>query len=194
MLATIQEIQMSFPQPEDILTPRLALIAITPETVLSEKAGDNRLGEIIRCIIPSAWPHADWEPHVFDFFLNQFAQHPDQIGWPRYIALPQPNGTRTLIGTVGAFSKTDPPAICEIGYGILPPYEGCGFATEATQALIAHLRKDQRVCALIAHTYPSILASLRIMEKCGLTYDGNGEEPGTIRYRLCLRTAGSLGN
>jgi [ribosomal protein S5]-alanine N-acetyltransferase len=177
---------MSFPQSEDILTPRLALIAITPEAVLSEQAADNRLGEIIRCSIPPNWPPADWEPHVFDFLLNQFAQHPDQIGWPRYVALPH-NGTRILIGTVGAFSKTDPPAECEIGWGILPPWEGQGFATEAAKALIAHLRKDQRVSALTAHTYPSIPASIRIMEKCGLTYNGEGEEPGTIRYRLSLR-------
>jgi [ribosomal protein S5]-alanine N-acetyltransferase len=26
-----------------------------------------------------------------------------------------------------------------------------------------------------------------VMEKCGLTYDGEGEEAGTIRYRLQLR-------
>lgn len=183
---------MSFPYPEDILTPRLALIAITPEAVLSEQAGDNRLGQIIRCTIPSCWPHADWEPHVFDFFLRQFAEHPDQLGWPRYIALPNPDGTRTLIGTVGAFSKTNPPTICEIGYGILPPWEGQGFATEATQALIAHLRKDQRIATLIAHTFPTISASIRIMEKCGLTFDGDGEEPGTIRYKRELRSCGDL--
>jgi RimJ/RimL family protein N-acetyltransferase len=178
---------MSFPQPEDIFTSRLALIAITPEAILSEQAGDNRLGEIIRCTIPPSWPPKDWEPHVFDFFLNQFAQHPDQIGWPRYVALPDPDGTRTLVGTVGAFSKTDPPAICEFGYATLPPWEGHGFATEAAQALITHLRKDQRVTDIIAHTFPTIPASIRIMEKCGLTYDGDGEEPGTIRYRLNLQ-------
>jgi len=180
---------MSFPHPEDILTPRLALIAITPEAILSEQAGDNRLHEIIRSTIPPTWPHADWEPHVFDFLLNQFAQHPDQIGWPRYVALPNPDGIRTLIGTVGAFSKTDPPTVCEIGYGVLPPWEGQGFATEATQALIAHLRKDRHITTLIAHTFPTIAASIRIMEKCGLTYDGDGEEPGTIRYKLDLRSS-----
>lgn len=177
---------MSFPL-GDILTPRLALIAITPEAILSEQAGDNRLGEIIRCTIPSNWPPKDWEPHVFDFLLNQFAQHPDQIGWPRYVALPMPDGTRTLIGTVGAFSKTDSPSICEIGYAILPPSGGHGFATEATQALIAYLRKDPRLTTIIAHTFPTIPASIRIMEKCGLTYDGDGEEPGTVRYKLDLR-------
>lgn len=178
---------MSFAHPKDILTPRLTLIPITPEAILSEQTGDNHLGEIIRCTIPPAWPPADWEPHVFDFFLNQFAQHPDQLGWPRYVALPHSDGTRTLIGTVGAFSKTDPPTVCEIGYATLPPWERQGFATEATQALIAHLSNDHRVNTVIAHTYPSIPASIRIMEKCGLTYDGTGDEPGTLRYRLALR-------
>lgn len=178
---------MSFPQPEDILTRRLALIAITPEAILSEQAGDNRLGEIIRCIVPLNWPLADWEPHVFDFLLKQFSEHPDQIGWPRYVALPNPDGTRTLIGTVGAFSKTEHPSVCEIGYGILPPWEGRGFATEATQALIQHLCQDRRLSAIIAHTFPSLSASIRVMEKCGMIYDGNGEAPGTIRYRLCLQ-------
>lgn len=179
---------MPFLQPEDILTRRLALIAITPEAILSEQAGDNRLGQIIRCAIPSNWPHKDWEPHVFDFFLRQFADHPDQVGWPRYVALPAADGTRTLIGTVGAFSKTDPPSICEIGYGILPPWEGQGFATEAAHALIAYLRKDPRITTIIAHTFPTIPASIRIMEKCGLAYDGDGEELGTIRYKLDLQS------
>ncbi len=179
---------MSVLQPEDILTPRLALIAITPEAILSEQAGDNRLGEIIRCIIPPSWPPKDWEPHVFDFFLDQFARHPNQIGWPRYVALPNPDGTRTLIGTVGAFSKTDPPSVCEFGYSTLPPWEGRGFATEAAQALIQYLRNDQRITEIIAHTFPTIPASIRIMEKCGLTYDGDGSEAGTIRYKLELST------
>jgi [ribosomal protein S5]-alanine N-acetyltransferase len=178
---------MSFPQREDILTPRLVLIAITSEAILSEQAGDHRLGEIIRCTIPSNWPLTHWEPHVFDFLLNQFAQHPDQIGWPRYIALPQPDGTRTLIGTLGAFSKTDPPTVCEIGYGLLSPYEGKGFATEAARALIEYLRADERIHSIIAHTFPSIPGSIRVMEKCGLTFDGDGEESGTIRYKLDLR-------
>jgi ribosomal-protein-alanine N-acetyltransferase len=182
---------MSLSQREDILTPRLALITLTPEAILSEQAGDHRLGEIIRCTIPSNWPLTHWEPHVFDFLLNQLDQHPDQLGWPRYIALPHPDGTRTLIGTLGAFSKTDPPTICEIGYGILPPYERRGLATEATQALINYLRNDPRIQTIIAHTFPTLPASIRVMEKCGLTFAGEGEEEGTIRYQLHLHPSPS---
>jgi len=29
-----------------------------------------------------------------------------------------------------------------------------------------------------------------VMEKCGMVFDGDGDEAGTIRYRLRLRGAG----
>ena len=41
--------------------------------------------------------------------------------------------------------------------------------------------------SVIAHTYPALRGSIRVMEKCGMTFDGEGEEAGTIRYRLALR-------
>ena len=172
---------------DDIVTTRLTLIAITPETLLSEKNGDGRLGELIQCVIPANWPHKDWEPHVFDYLLAHFAEHPGEIGWPRYVGFVPPGGRRTLIGTVGAGTKAAKPSECEIGYGILPPYEGRGFATEGTKALIEFLRGYERIESVIAHTFPSIPASIRVMEKCELVFDGEGEEPGTVRYRLQLR-------
>jgi RimJ/RimL family protein N-acetyltransferase len=173
----------------DILTSRLALIAITPDSILAEQsaAGNyRRFGEVIGCTIHREWPPIHWEPHVFDFFLKQFSEHPNQVGWNRYVALPQPDGTRILIGSLGAFSKTDS-ATCEIGYGILPSFESQGFATEGTRALIDFLRSGGRVASIIAHTFPSLPRSIRVMEKCGLTLDGQGEEAGTVRYRLNLR-------
>ena len=172
---------------DDIVTPRLTLIAITPEMLLSEKNGDGRLGELIQCVIPANWPHKDWEPHVFDFLLNQLAEHPEQLGWPRYVSFAPPGERRTLIGTVGAGMKAGRPVEYEIGWGILPPYEGRGFATEAARALIDYLRGDERIESLIAHTFPSIQGSIRVMEKCGMVFDGEGEEAGTVRYRLNLR-------
>lgn len=175
--------------PPDILTSRLTLIAVTPKSVLTEQAanGDYRIfGESIGCTMHAEWPPEHWEPHVFDFFLKQFRNHPDQIGWGRYVALPQADGTRMLIGTLGAFSKEEPPQTCEIGYGILPSFQGNGFATEGTDAIINLLRRDGRVESVIAHTYPSLKQSLRVMEKCGLTYDAPGDETDTVRYRLKL--------
>jgi len=178
---------MSLNLRDDIVTSRLTLIALTPEMLMSEKNGDGRLGELIKCVIPENWPLKDWELHVYDFLLTQLAEHPEQLGWPRYVSFVPPGGLRTLIGTLGAFTKAAKPSECEIGYSILAPYEGRGFATEGARALIDYVRGDDRLDSVIAHTFPSILASIRVMEKCGLVFDGEGEEPGTIRYRLHLR-------
>jgi [ribosomal protein S5]-alanine N-acetyltransferase len=171
----------------DIITPRLSLIAITPEMLFSEKNCDGRLGEHIQCVIPANWPPADWEPHVLDFLLSQFTEHPDQLGWCRYVSFIPPGGHRALIGTLGAFTRASRPSECEIGYSILAPHEGRGFATEGARAMIDYLRGNAELSSIIAHSFPSLPASIRVMEKCGMVFDGEGEEPGTIRYRLQLR-------
>jgi ribosomal-protein-alanine N-acetyltransferase len=171
---------------DDIVTARLSLIAITPEMLVSEKNGDGRLAELTRCVIPVNWPPTNWEPHVYDFLLKQLAEHPEQLGWPRYVSFAE-DGRRRLIGTLGAYATVPDASVCEFGYEILPPYEGRGFATEGAKALIEYLRRDERIESVIAHTFPSIPASIRVMEKCGLVFDGEGEEAGTVRYRLRLR-------
>lgn len=178
---------MSFLLRDDIVTPRLTLVAITPEMLLSEKNGDGRLGELIQCAVPANWPPEHWEPHVFDFLLKQLADHPEQLGWNRYVSFVPEDGRRTLIGTLGAFSKAAGASECEIGYSILPPYEGRGFATEGARGLIDRLHRDAGIVSVIAHTFPSLPGSIRVMEKCGLVFDGEGEEAGTVRYRLQLR-------
>jgi ribosomal-protein-alanine N-acetyltransferase len=172
---------------DDIVTARLTLIAITPGMLLSEKNGDGRLGELIQCVIPANWPPEHWEPHVFDFLLEQLAEHPERLGWNRYVSLAASDGRRTLIGAMGGFTKEGRPSECEIGYSIQAPYERRGFASEGARALIDYFRRDEQLESVIAHTFPSLPGSIRVMEKCGLTFDGEGEEAGTVRYRLRLR-------
>jgi hypothetical protein len=132
---------MSLPSCDDIVTPHLSLIAITPEMLNSERTNDHhRLGELLQSAIPTNWPPVDWEPHVLDFILAQFQQHPEQIGWHRYVIFRHPDSARSLIGALGAFSKGVPPSECEIGYSILPPFEGRGFAvtSESTVSSPTH--------------------------------------------------------
>jgi RimJ/RimL family protein N-acetyltransferase len=177
---------MLLDQHDDLRTSRLVLIAITPAMLGSEKSVDRKLGALIGCAVPSNWPPVHWEPHVLDILLKQYERCPEQICWHRYVALLNQDGTRSLIGMIGAFWREASPAECEIGYSILSPYEGQGLATEASQALIQLIRRNPQIKSIIAHTFPELAASIRVMEKCGLVFDGEGEEERTIRYRLWL--------
>jgi [ribosomal protein S5]-alanine N-acetyltransferase len=157
-----------------ISTARLELVAVTPESVLSEQAGDGRLGEILGCRVTEGWPLEDWEPHVLVWLLNRFAEDPRSVMWCRYILLRQDGAAPVLIGTVGA--------VPEFGYGIVPEFRRLGYALEAAQAMIAWTEAQGEVTQLVAHTYPELAGSIRILERCGFALEGPGVEERTIRY------------
>ena len=66
----------------------------------------------------------------------------------------------------------------EIGYGVLPAYEGNGYTTEALQAM-THWAFDQKSVVFVeAETDPDNRASQRVLEKCGFVPDGRTGEEG----------------
>jgi RimJ/RimL family protein N-acetyltransferase len=77
-----------------------------------------------------------------------------------------------VIGNAGFTDAPDDQGMVEIGYGIVPSFEGRGFATEAAEALIAFALGDERVRTVQAHTLPVANASTRILTKCGFRHIG----------------------
>jgi ribosomal-protein-alanine N-acetyltransferase len=178
---------MEFQDQKDILTRRLALIAITPDSVRSEQANDRQLEMITSACVPATWPPEHWEPHVFDLLLERFAADPGDVGWHRYIALRHEDGSgrRTLIGTLGAFRRAEKPDECEIGYSVLAEHHRQGYATEGAQALIDWAFSHAFIQTITAQTFPTLPASIRVMEKCGMRFVGPGYEEGTVLYQRC---------
>lgn len=82
-----------------------------------------------------------------------------------------------LIGTGGFPGPPDSNGVAEIAYGIVPHYQGCGYATEAAKALIDFATRDPRVRTICAHTLAEINASTRVLEKCGLKKVGDAIDP-----------------
>lgn len=72
-----------------------------------------------------------------------------------------------LIGMGGFPAPPDEEGVAEIAYGIAPSYQGKGYATEVTNALIDFASRDPRVRAICAHTLAKTNASTRVFEKCG---------------------------
>jgi len=71
-----------------------------------------------------------------------------------------------------------------VSYGIIDSHQGEGYATEATQALLEWVKWDPRVLRIVAETFPAMAASIAVMEKCGMSFLGEGSESGTIRYGM----------
>lgn len=76
------------------------------------------------------------------------------------------------IGSVAVFCRqADMPT--ELAYGLLGPYHGKGYGTEAVSAVLRHLRQDlgvEQVCALIR---PTNVRSRRLAGKLGLEENGS---------------------
>lgn len=160
----------------DILTPRLRLVAITPALLRVESP---ELEASVGAGIPAMWPPEYWEPHVYDFLDVLYARAPYAIAWTRYVVTRAEPAT--LIGTLGGFPRTETEA--EVGYGILPPWQRQGLATEGLLALMGQIRRREQMRTFTAQTYPHLQASVRVLEKCGFALVGPGDEEGTVRYR-----------
>ena len=85
--------------------------------------------------------------------------------------------SREYMGDVG-FKGPAKDHTVEIGYGILPSYEGNGYMTEAVQAMIRWAFAQQDVDFVEAETDPDNRASQRILEKCGFVPTGKTGEEG----------------
>lgn len=171
----------------DLKTQRLRLVAITPTMLEAERRANGSyeaLGRVVGAEVAAEWPPEHWEPHVYEFIEKQYVEEPRTRGWNRYVLLPKGGlwaKSYTLIGAVGGFPKAE--GDVEIGYSTLPAYQRKGYGTEAARGLVEWLLTEESVRSVSAQTYPRLAESIKVMERCGMQYVGDGDDPGTVRYR-----------
>jgi len=80
-----------------------------------------------------------------------------------------------------------------VGYSIVEPSWGRGYATDGLRALVAHLRSEPRVQRVLANTLAGHGASRRVMEKAGMQFvdERLGEEDGELVELVVYETAAS---
>lgn len=81
-----------------------------------------------------------------------------------------PNEEDTLIGFCGFWFFYDPPEL-QLLYGIAPAHWGKGLATEIAKAMIRYGFEEHSFERIIASANAPNLASLRVMEKAGMTFE-----------------------
>lgn len=167
----------------DLRIGRLRLVAITQEMLAAEQDSDGlELGRILKAKLTHEWPPVDWDPHVYRIILKQYDEWPESFGWHRYVVLEGGLGRpKTLVGAIGGFPRAR--GDVEIGYSTLPAFQRRGYATAFATKLVEWLLTRDEVQSVSAQAYPRVTESIKVMERCGMSYVGDGDEPETVRYR-----------
>ena len=80
--------------------------------------------------------------------------------------------TREIIGSCGLLLAEDPPSGAETYFVIRKASWGMGYGTEAAAALIDYGFQNLSLHRIWAQAAPENKASLRVLEKLGMTYEG----------------------
>lgn len=162
-----------------LVTARLHLVPITPSTLNAESHDDWQLGEALKARLAPDWPPEHWEEPVRAHILAQLQAQPETVGWHRYMLLS--GAVPLLVGCLGAFPCAA--GDVELGYSVVNSYQRRGLATEAAETLITWLLEQAVVHSVSAQAYETAPASVKVMQRCGMRFVGQGDEPGTVRYR-----------
>ena len=96
------------------------------------------------------------------------------------------------VGMAGLI-KRDALADVDLGYALLPPHFGCGYASEAARALLVHARDTVGLRRLLAITSLANDASHALLLKIGMRCEGvvqlGVEDQGTRLYAIELQAA-----
>ena len=114
--------------------------------------------------------------------LDACLAHPGERQWYAAWYIELPTGER--VGDL-CFKGLSPDGAVEIGYGLLPEYEGQGYATEAVKAVTDWALAQPGVNTVEAETDPDNAASQRVLAKCGFLPTGEMGEEGPRFARKC---------
>lgn len=90
---------------------------------------------------------------------------------------------RKLIGTICLWNFEPEKGLAEIGYELMPPYQGKGIMYEAINSITAYAFAVMQAETIMAATHPGNVASQRLLEKCGFKRDMDDAE-GQYVYQL----------
>ena len=115
-----------------------------------------------------------WDTHPFYSYTVELTKHlQKEYAQGRYMDLAIVlKETGKMIGTVGFTQADDKNYCCEAGYVLSPDYWGKGIAAEALMALLNFAFCELKMKRVEAKYMVENAASRRVMEKCGMQFEG----------------------
>lgn len=137
--------------------------------------------------VEPGWPPGEYDRDAQEFFRERLLEGGAAvIGWYSWYAIKRrdENQPGVLVGAGGYFGPPDENGTVEIGFSIMPAWQGLGYATELAEVLITHAFSDERVQKIIARTSLENIASRRVLEKCRFRLVCRGVELGNYCYEI----------
>ncbi len=145
-------------------TQRLKLLPFTLELKKITLAQRARLTEMLWVKIPDAWPGADLL-EALPFFIEAMEKDPNGLVWDGIIIH---KAEQVAIGGIGFHGGPDEAGMVEIGYNVIPAYEGQGYATEMARSFIDWAFHTPSIQVITAECLDNNIGSIRVLEKVGM--------------------------
>ena len=165
-----------------IETDRLRLIPGTVALARAEIHDRIEFARLLKATIPGNWPPESLAD-ALPLFLSWLEAAPDCIGWFGWYALAVHHDPAepVLVGSGGFLGPPKNGAI-EIGYSVLPQFQGHGYATEMVSGLVQWAFGHPGLVTVAAETEWANPASVRVLTKVGFNPVGLARKPNGVRF------------
>jgi RimJ/RimL family protein N-acetyltransferase len=134
-------------------------------------------------------PNTEEDTHNFIDLCIDHQKEPKRRNYELGITLPSEN---KLIGGCGIRVSDPGNSVANIGYCLNRKYWGNGYATEAARGLLKCGFEELKIHRIFAIVDPENVASKRVLEKIGMTYEGHlkqnviihGEHRDSLMYAI----------
>lgn len=161
---------------ETIRTERLILRPLRASDAgpIALHASDERVARMTESI-----PHP-FPPGAAEAFIE--GTHSGRRGEEVWAIDATPVDGEELIGVIGY-----QPGSGALGYWVGPPYWNAGYATEAVQAMVAHLFTTRGLEEIVAHVFAGNAASGAVLAKAGFRETGRSDSFSIARGEAVAR-------
>jgi ribosomal-protein-alanine N-acetyltransferase len=158
-------------------TARLELLPMTIGMVEAVLQGRRDEAEhLARAEMPDRWPNHELIERAFAMTLESIRADPDSRLWGARVMVASDEGaTRRVVGSIVFRGAPQADGTSEIAYGVEEGSQGRGYATEGVGASVAWALSQSGVRAVQATTFAWHRASVRVLEKIGMTAVGARE-------------------
>jgi ribosomal-protein-alanine N-acetyltransferase len=167
-----------------IRSQRLELRAATREIVLADLEDRAALSGLLGAVVPADWPPPSHDETAMKWVLDRLTIDRPSEGWLTWYLIADSGGERRAVGIAGYKGAPSADGTVEIGYSVVESEQRRGYASEAVRRLMEWAFGQAGVKRIIAETYPHLRPSIRVLEKCGFTYIGEGSALLVIRFEM----------